>query len=259
MSFTLPEAAAHALRAFAAHRRATPFAVVLAAWMALIHRLTGAEDIVLPVPSDRRDDGGFAGVPGMMVSLLPLRQTVRAGDAVGALIDRVQADHAEALRHRAYGLGPLLRDLAPPAAPDRTLLSEVTLSYMNFAQGSGGDAPTLIGLTRESCKNDLSIFVRDLPDRISVSLEYYADLFDRARIERLGRSFAVLLDALIAAPPEATIGGLPLLPPDEAARIRGFERGATPPCQPEKASTTCSWSRWRRVPRPSRSRTSIPA
>jgi amino acid adenylation domain-containing protein len=229
VSFALPEATAHALRTFAAHRRATPFAVVLSAWLVLIHRLTGAENIVLPVPSDRRDDGGFAGIPGMMVSLLPLRQTIRPGDTVGALIGRVQAEHAEALRHRAFGLGPLLRDLAPPASPDRTLLSEVTLSYMNFAQGSGGDAPGLIGLTRESCKNDLSIFIRDLPDRISVSLEYYADLFDRARIERLGRSFTVLLDALVAAPPEATVDGLPLLPPDETARIRAFERGATPP------------------------------
>ena len=52
-------------------------------------------------------------------------------------IQRTHAANTEAQRHRAYGLGRLLADLAPPAAPDRALLSDVTLSYMNFAEGGG--------------------------------------------------------------------------------------------------------------------------
>jgi len=218
-----------ALRGFASRHRTTPFAVVLTAWMALIHRLSGTEDVVISVPADRRDDAGFAGVPGMMVSLLPIRETVRGADSVEALLKRVQADHAEALRHRAYGLGQLLQDLALPASPDRTLLSEVTLSYMNFAEASdGGSGFAIQGVVRRSAKNDLSIFMRDLPDRIAISLEYYADLFDQARIEGLGRSFATLLAGLVSAPPETPVDALPLLSAEEEALVRLFEAGGTP-------------------------------
>ncbi|MCM5558999.1 non-ribosomal peptide synthetase [Pleomorphomonas sp. JP5] len=228
-SLELSPVTAAALRAFASQQRVTPFTVMLTAWMILIHRLANAADVVISVPADRRDDGGFYGTPGMMATLLPLRETLVPDMHVGALLERVHADHADALRHRAYGLGQLLADLAPPAAPDRTLLSEVTLSYMNFAQGSGdGGALTIWGLARDACKNDLAIFVRDLPAAISLTIEYYADLFDAERMERLGRSFSVLLEALVASPPGTPIGRLPLLPADELERIRSFEEGASP-------------------------------
>lgn len=227
-SFELSPVTAAAMRAFASQQRVTPFTVMLTAWMILIHRLANTADVVISVPADRRDDGGFYGTPGMMATLLPLRETLAPDMPVGALLARVHADHADALRHRAYGLGQLLADLAPPAAPDRTLLSEVTLSYMNFAQGSGDSgAPTIWGLARDACKNDLAIFVRDLPTAISLTIEFYADLFDAERMERLGRSFTVLVEALVASPPGTPIGRLPLLPADEMARIRSFEQGAS--------------------------------
>ena len=227
--FELSPATAASLRAFASEQRVTPFTVMLTAWMILVHRLANTSDVVISVPADRRDDGGFSGTPGMMATLLPLRETVTADMSVSALLERTHADHADALRHRAYGLGQLLADLAPPVAPDRTLLSEVTLSYMNFAQGSGdSEAPTIWGLARGSCKNDLAIFVRDLPAALSITLEYYADLFDPDRIERLGRSFTVLIEALVASSSSTPVGRLPLLAADEAARIRAFEQGAYP-------------------------------
>lgn len=227
-SFELTPVTAAALRAFASERRVTPFTVMLTTWMILIHRLANAADVVISVPADRRDDGGFYGTPGMMATLLPLRETLAADMPVGALLERVHADYADALRHRAYGLGQLLADLAPPAAPDRNLLSEVTLSYMNFAQGSGdGSAPTIQGLARDACKNDLAIFVRDLPTSIVLAIEFYADLFDAERIERLGRSFTVLVEALLASPPGTPIGRLPLLPVGELEQVLSFEQGTS--------------------------------
>ncbi|MCM5553309.1 non-ribosomal peptide synthetase [Pleomorphomonas sp. NRK KF1] len=227
-SFELSPVTAAALRAFASQQRVTPFTVTLTAWMILIHRMANTADVVISVPADRRDDGGFYGTPGMMATLLPLRETLARDMPVGALLERVHADHADALRHRAYGLGQLLADLAPPATPDRTLLSEVTLSYMNFAQGSGDGAPTIWGLARDACKNDLAIFVRDLPTAISLTIEYYADLFDAERMGRLGRSFTVLVEALVSLPPDTPIGRLPLLPAEELERILSFEEGAVP-------------------------------
>jgi amino acid adenylation domain-containing protein len=175
----------------------------------------------------------MADMPGMLVSLLPLRLEVKAGDCIADLIQRTHTAHAEALRHRAYGLGRLLADLAPPAAPDRPLLSEVTLSYMNFAAGGGhqqDDAELVpFGLKRPDGKSDLSIYVRDLPDQMVIALEYYTDLYDHDRMERMGRHFRSLLTALVTADPVTPTANLPLIDTEESAWLAAIGRGLTPP------------------------------
>ncbi|MFH1059436.1 MAG: amino acid adenylation domain-containing protein [Pseudomonadota bacterium] len=231
VSFALPPGLLADLRAFAAARKVTTFAVVLAAWAALIHRLAASQDVVIAVPVDARDQAGLAGVPGMLVSLLPLRLRVAGNETAAALVAQAQALHAEALGHRAYNLGQLLADLAPPAAPERTLLSEVSLSYMNFAEAQAeadpGGAWRIGGVTRDSCKSDLGIFIRDTPGNLLVALEYYADLFDRRRMERLGGQFQRLLAGLVADP-AARVDRLALIDPAERAQLEAWGRGAEP-------------------------------
>ena len=169
---------------------------------------------------------------GMMVSLLPLRLAVTEADSLGGLIERVQGRHAEALRHRACTVGRILSELALPAALDRTRLSEVSLSYMNFAEGGGLDGAGGLepfSLLRGDVKNDLSIYVRDLPDHMSLVLEYYADLFDAERMERMGQHFRTLLTALVGATVETPLHRLPLLDAAEIARLASMEQGAIVP------------------------------
>lgn len=214
------------LRAFAAEHHVTPFVVVLSAWAALFEKLAASDDLVIAVPVDNRDRAGLEKMPGMMVGLLPLRLGVHNGDRIGALLEHIQSVHAEAMRHRAFGLGSLLEELAPPASPDRTWLSEVTLSYMNFAEGTPDDSGfRLTGLQRKSIKGDLSIFVRDLPGSLNLSIEFYTGLFDRERIERMGSGFTALLSALVNAPSESIVADLPAMDDTEAAQVREFENG----------------------------------
>jgi amino acid adenylation domain-containing protein len=232
VSFALEPGLLRDLRAYASAKQATTFAVVLAAWAALVHRLADKQDVVIAVPADSRDMAGLPGLPGMLVSLLPLRLDVASGAPAAELVRLAQTAHTEALGHRAGNLGLLLADLAPPASPDRTLLSEITLSYMNFAEASASPGQAegfrMLGLTRDSCKNDLGIFVRDLPGQMLISLEYYADLFDRARMEDLAQRFQVLLAGLVRSPRERTVGELPLLETEEESRLLAWGQGPEP-------------------------------
>jgi amino acid adenylation domain-containing protein len=239
------------LRAYAAASQVSVFAVVLAAWAALIHRLARSDDVVIAVPVDSRDLAGMPDLPGMLVSLLPLRLAVSGSEPTADLVRRAQAAHAEALGHRSCNLGLLLADLAPPASPDRTLLSEVTLSYMNFAEAAPAAGQSsgfkMLGLTRDSCKNDLGIFVRDLPGQMLVSLEYYADLFDRQRMEDMGRQFQTLLAGMVRGPSERTVAGLPLLNAGEQERLLAWGRGASPelPLESSVFALFCAQAAWR--------------
>lgn len=238
VGFQLDPDLVRAVRKFAAGQRVSVFTLVLAAWFLALRRLSGADDVTISVPVGSRDVAGFPNVMSMTVALLPLRLQMTGDETIADLLRRTQTHHAEALRHRAYFLDMLLRDLAPPAAPDRTLLSEVSLSYMNYGE-YGGDAKAaqrdigVAGLERRHSKNDLSIFIRDLPDEISVQLDYYAAIFDRDRMDELGRIFAATLHAMTDAA-DAPLRAISLLPEGHAARLRGLEDGPTPPLPLER-------------------------
>jgi amino acid adenylation domain-containing protein len=238
--FALPRSTVDALRRFASARRTTPFTVVLAAWAALLARYARTDDLVIAVPIDARDRVGLPGLPGMMVAVLPLRFTFSPDEPVGGYLDRVQAEVKEAMLQRACPLGTLLEALEPPAAPERALLSEVRLSYMNYAGNETAEAGTedgfrLVGINRADTKSDLSIFVRDLPGAITVVVEYYAALFDPERIERMGGHFATLLTAMVEAGPDAPLARLALLPDAERAWLESAGRGDARPL-PDQAS-----------------------
>jgi amino acid adenylation domain-containing protein len=233
LEFTIAAHTVNRLRTFASAQRTTPFAVVTSAWALLLARYARIAELVMAVPVNSREDAGMAGMPGMLVSLLPLRLEVKTGDRITDLIQRTHTAHAETLRHRAYGLGQLLADLAPPATPDRPLLSEVTLSYMNFAEGGGKQHDdtelTPFSLKRTDGKSDLGLYVRDLPDQMVMAIEYYTDLFDRDRMERMGRHFRTLLTALVTSDPDTLAANLPMIDMEESAWLTAAGQGATPP------------------------------
>ncbi len=191
-------------RKFAATHRVTMYTLVMATWFTLLGQLAKTDDIVISVPVDARDATGFRDTLGMMVSLLPLRMQFNGTENVADLLARMQRHHIDAMRHRAYFLDQLLHDLAPPAAPDRTLLSEVSVSYMNYEGVGAGEgiakiASEGIEVHRHHCKNDISVFVRDVPERMTVSLDYYADMFDRATMNALCSAFAATLEQMVAS------------------------------------------------------------
>ncbi|MDR3436280.1 non-ribosomal peptide synthetase [Telmatospirillum sp.] len=205
----LPAETIRHLRDAAQRWRTTPFTLMTAAWALLLTQTAGCKEMVISVPVNARQHPGMASMAGMLVSLLPLRLTVAATDSVSELILRTHATHADALRHRAYDLGRLLADLAPPPAPDRPLLAEVQLSYMNFAEYAGQRPPavamTPFSLTRPEGKSDLGIYVRDLPDQMVMMVEYACDLFDHDQIKQLGLRLCRLLDALTTAPGDCPV------------------------------------------------------
>jgi amino acid adenylation domain-containing protein len=236
VAFDIDPALLKSARKFASDQRVTMFSLMMATWFAVLGRITATDDLVISVPVNQRDGTGFRNVPGMMVSLLPLRMQIANDETFASLLHKVQNHHIDALRRRAYFLDLLLDDLSPPATPERTLLSEISLSYMNYAQGDYGPddqakAMLPIGLGRQQCKNDLAIFVRDLPERMSISFDYYADMFDQARMIELGHIFTKTLQKLVTTETTAKtipIADLDLLPDDQKTNIEIWEQGPQP-------------------------------
>ncbi|EXJ13522.1 non-ribosomal peptide synthetase [Imhoffiella purpurea] len=204
-AFPVPAEWIDPLRALARSRSTTSHSLMLSLWVLLLADLADEEELVVAVAADGRDREELASCTGMFVSLLPLRLRPAGSASLADFLDRNHRLHAEALRHRAFALNRLLSELRAPARRDRTPLAEVTFSYMNFDSAMAPDAdPPLeqIEVANPGCKADLAIFASDTGERLSFALEYYADLFDAERMERMGRRFLDLLAAVIELGPD---------------------------------------------------------
>ncbi|WP_372088420.1 amino acid adenylation domain-containing protein (plasmid) [Tistrella mobilis] len=212
--FELPPALSRDIRALASRRRTTPFTVLLTGWAILLSRLTGRDDITVALPVNTRATAGFDGVVGMHAALVPVRMHVPADGGGAALLAHIRDRQAGALSHHALSLGRMLAEFQAPAMPERSPLSEVSISYMNHAATAAGTLDAggfrLRGLTRADGKNDLSVFIADRGEGFGLVLEYDTGLFDAARIEAFGPMLQRILAGL-TADPDQPVGLLPLL------------------------------------------------
>ncbi|BFR47067.1 non-ribosomal peptide synthetase [Nitratidesulfovibrio sp. HK-II] len=202
--FELPGELVAGIRDLARREGATNYHVVLTAWSLLVHARTGDDDFVIAISVDSRDE--HLNTAGMLASLLPLRLRVDGAKPLGALLRDTRTASNEALRHRGYILGNLLADLKPPVCLDRSPLSEVILSYMNFefaAEGVQMFEP--MRFSKHASKTDLSIFASDTGSAIGFALEYYADLFSHDDVVRMGKDLTRILELMTTGPADEPV------------------------------------------------------
>ncbi|GAB2711105.1 non-ribosomal peptide synthetase [Kitasatospora kifunensis] len=88
--------------------RAELFLAVAAAY---VHRATGAEDIVLGLPTMNRSGSAALRIPGVVSNILPLRVAVRPGTSLAQLVRDVAARLRAVRAHQRYRGEDLRRDL----------------------------------------------------------------------------------------------------------------------------------------------------
>ena len=215
--FELAPELVQGIKALARRHGLTNYQVSLCAWSLLAQAYTGSRDVVIAVSVDGR--GEHLNTAGMLASVLPLRFSP---DPAQPLADHLRATRQvsnEGMRHRGYILNSLLADLRQTAWPDRSPLSEVILSYMNFefaAQGQG--LFETLRFSKHASKTDISIFASDTGSAIGIALEYYADLFSEADMQRMAGDYVRILELMTTSPADEPLHFAPAsLPPAEGA------------------------------------------
>ncbi|MFI6210226.1 amino acid adenylation domain-containing protein, partial [Streptomyces sp. NPDC051041] len=99
------------LRAVARTGRSSWPAAFVAGVAVYLHRMTGADDLVLGFPVTARVGSVSGAVPGMVSNVVPLRVRVDPGLTYGELTARVAAGMKDAARHQRYPEADLARDL----------------------------------------------------------------------------------------------------------------------------------------------------
>lgn len=204
---------------------AAPLALALVAvWM---HRMTGADDVVLGVPWMGRLGSAAAAVPACWINVLPLRLAVTPAHSVERLSADAQMALRDATRHGRYRYEDLRRDLGRLGATRRLVGPLVNVKPFAGELALGGE--------RALVRNLAAGPVDDLTVTIGggrLLLDGHPGRYDAEALAAHTDRLARLLEAGTRARPATPCGRLAVgLPADRAGELRAA-RGASVPVAP---------------------------
>lgn len=208
-------------RALANTRRATPFAVLLAALNALLARSSGEAQIQIGVPAANRERGETAGLVGFFVNTLTLATPVPATQSVAALVDATQQTLIDAQSHQDVPFEHVVEALGVVRSASHHPLFQVMAAY-----GARRRLPSLADVRMTElpsgmpfAKFDLTLGFEERDDgSMDACFIYALDIFEADAIERLAARFVTLLSNATAAP-ATPVGDLQWLPDAERAQL----------------------------------------
>ncbi|MGE6762903.1 amino acid adenylation domain-containing protein [Corallococcus interemptor] len=198
------------------------FTTLLAGFKALLHRLTGLEDVVVAIPAAGQSVAGLKDLVGHCVNALPLRSNVAAEAPFTQVLKQLRTTMLDAYEHQEYTFGTLLKQLALPRDPSRLPLVNV---LFNVDQAVTGEQLEFQGLTCTLASNprhfenfDLFINAAEAHGRVVLECQYNTDLFDGSTVRRWMACYEELLRGVVANA-ETPVSRLPLLPEAEKQRV----------------------------------------
>ncbi|MEX2214751.1 MAG: amino acid adenylation domain-containing protein [Phycisphaeraceae bacterium] len=224
-TITLPADLSRRLAALAGECGATMYMTMLAAFKSLLYRYDGRGDVVVGTPVANRSQPELADLIGFFVNTLVLRTAIDGQQTFKQVLRNVKRTVIDGLAHQEMPFEQLVEQLAPSRGAGRNPLFQVAFMHAPEAQ----DAIELDGLTSKrrliathTAKFDLMLVTAPAPTGLRCTIEYSADRFDTATIERMLTHFSVLLHAACLGPDRA-IASLPVMSEEEAHRVtRGF-------------------------------------
>jgi len=201
------------VRAFSRAAGATPFMTALAAFLALVRRLTGQTDLAVGTPIANRNRAETEGLIGFFVNTLVLRVELAEAPGLRDLLARVREVTLGAYAHQDLPFEEVVKAVA--ADRDR---SHNPLFQIMFALHNTPAAPpsvpglelSFLELHAGTAKFDFDFMGIERDGTLHGGVEHNADLFDSTTIGRYLDHWRTLLGAALAAP-DLPLTELPLL------------------------------------------------
>ncbi|WPN28492.1 amino acid adenylation domain-containing protein [Pseudomonas sp. P5_109] len=191
------------LRELARREGCTLFMLLMAALQTLLHRYSGEQDIRVGVPIANRTRQDVENLLGFFVNTQVLRSQPRADQPFVQLLAEIKAAALGAQAHQDLPFEQLVDGLGVERSLSHTPLFQVMFNH----QRDSGDPQRwdLPGLSVEpliwdekTTKFDLMLDTVESDEGIHASFVYATELFDASTIERLGRHWRNLLQAICA-------------------------------------------------------------
>ncbi len=199
----------------------TLFSGVVAAYTALLAKLTNQTDLVVGTPTANRNLPELEPLIGMFLNTVMLRCELETATSFHDLLVATQRESISALANQDVPFDRLIQVLKPPRDASRSPIFQTMVTFQGepFVPSAFGDCsaewyPTNRGVARF----ELSLYAEVADGKLLCELEYNTDLFDRKTVVR----FAEYLDSLIQQAtlrPDEPLLGLNILPHTERQRL----------------------------------------
>jgi non-ribosomal peptide synthetase component F len=151
------------------------------------------------------------------------------------VVQRVRQAALGAYGHQELPFERLVELLQPGRGARRTPLFQVMFALQNApvpAMEAPGLRLTLLAVDSGTSKFDLSLFAVETVEGLELVMEYSAELFEPATVDRMLVHYRVLLEGIVANP-EQRIGAIPMLTDEEKNQMQaswddsGYDEFAT--------------------------------
>jgi surfactin family lipopeptide synthetase A len=210
-SVLLPKSLREALEKLSAQQGVPLFALLLAAFQALLLRYTRQDDIVVGAVLPGREEARTRELIGLFASVAVMRTDITADPSFRELVSRVSQVFASACEHQPVPFDRLVKEVQPGRDPSRNALFQVLFS-LHDSHSVLESAWEIADLAVDSgtVKVDLELELRTRPDGLEAHFTYSTDLFDASTIARMTGHFRKLLEGIVANP-DARISRFDLL------------------------------------------------
>ena len=213
---TIPDRLTQGLRTFGQQHGATLFMTLLAGFVALLHRYTGAEDVAVGCPIAGRSRVETERLIGFFVNTLVMRADVSADPSFGELVAQVRDVAIAAYANQDLPFEMLVEALEPERDLSRNPLFQVMFQLYvdaNPSDDASADSRPL-DVSRGTAIGDLVVHLSDVGASVRGRVEYSTELFDAPTIARFIDHYVRLLEAAVANPTQR-VAVLPLLSAQE--------------------------------------------
>jgi hypothetical protein len=241
--FELDKALVAQLRELAAQHETTMYTLLLAVFFVLLHRYSGASDVLVSSPVNDRVSLGpaYQGMVGYCANQVLLRSCLAGDPAFGSVLRQTRQTVLAAHDHHLYPFSLAAGELSRQSAVPASLIGDVAFSMppvkaaapASAWTGQAGDRPgagvlvTFADLTvelvpppRHASKHLLRLEIFDNKARVVGVLNFPGRAFDPATIERMAGHYRRLLGQ-VAADPGLRVSQLELLSAAERAQLLG--------------------------------------
>jgi len=200
----IPAPVVQGLRALGVKQGCSFFAVVLGALSILIARISRQRHFVIALPTADQPVVGQPDLVGHCVSLLPFAVDLVEGEAVRALLARVQRELAAAQDHSAFTLINLLEELRPVA----TLrgVSPISVGLTNARKYQPQELPQS-GFSADYDANPMSfqsfewyLNAVEVGNALDLKCHYDTELFKSSAVQAWLETFEAILRDMVADP-----------------------------------------------------------
>ncbi|MBT5230123.1 MAG: amino acid adenylation domain-containing protein, partial [Methylococcales bacterium] len=229
---TLDSNLAKRLNQFSESHKVTPFMLMLSAYMVLLSRYSGQDDICVGTPIAGRHHQLLEPLIGLFVNTLVMRATCAEDDSFIHLLQKIKKISLDAYENQDVPFEQLVDRLSVARDSHHSPLFQVFFSYQNNSDikfDSAFDQLTVepVELDVTTAKFEISLIVSQKGSTLECAFEYDDGLFSEQTIHQFSRHYKGVLEQVMNQP-TANIQTLNLLTSEDYKQLSSWNATERP-------------------------------